>query len=65
MNKDTLLNISKYKEFLSKHDCPENLPDYDNEAYWDARYELEQQEIYDWYADWEQISPLFKEYITP
>lgn len=64
-NKDTLINISKYKEFLSAKRCPENLPDYDDEAYWDARYELEQQEVYDWYVDWSNIKELFQEYVNP
>lgn len=35
-----LASISKYKEFLAAKNCPENLPGYDDEAYWDARYEL-------------------------
>lgn len=37
-NNDTLAKISQYKDFLAKNNCPENLPDYDEEAYWDARY---------------------------
>ena len=53
MKKDHFAKINEFKEFLAKEGCPENLPDYDDEAYWDARYELEQQEIYDWYAEWE------------
>lgn len=30
LSRDTLLNISKYKEFLANKNCPENLPDYDD-----------------------------------
>jgi hypothetical protein len=35
-----LAKLSKYKQFLIEHGFPENLPDYDVESYWDARYEL-------------------------
>lgn len=41
------------------------MPDYDDEAYWDARYELEQQEVYDWYVDYSAIKNLFEEFVTP
>ena len=48
--KNQLTKLSLYKQFLIENNFPENLPDYDIESYWDARYELEQQEIYDWYV---------------
>lgn len=40
MDKEGLANISKYKKFLADNGCPENLPDYGDESYWDARFEL-------------------------
>jgi hypothetical protein len=36
--KDELAKLSKYKQFLIENGFPENLPDYDIESYWDARY---------------------------
>ena len=45
-NSDPLAKISLYKKFLTENNFPDHLPDYDNEAYWDARYEIEQQEVY-------------------
>lgn len=33
-----LAKLSKYKQFLVDNNFPENLPDYDVESYWDARY---------------------------
>ena len=64
-NEEALAALSKYKEFLAEHNCPENLPDYDEESYWDARFELEQQEAYDWYVEWRAFRELFLEFVTP
>jgi hypothetical protein len=58
-----LAKLSKYKQFLIEHGFPENLPDYDVESYWDARYELEQQEIYDWYVQPQLLKDLFMEFV--
>ena len=64
-NSDPLAKISLYKKFLTENNFPDHLPDYDNEAYWDARYEIEQQEVYEWYVDWKVLKNLFKEFVSP
>lgn len=61
--KDELAKLSKYKQFLISNGFPENLPEYDVESYWDARYELEQQEVYDWYVQPQVIKELFNEFV--
>lgn len=61
--KDELVKLSKYKQFLIANGFPENLPEYDVQSYWDARYELQQQEVYDWYVQPGVIKQLFGEFV--
>lgn len=62
---DQLPKVSVWRDFLNRLDFPENMPDYASQAYWEARYEMEDKEQNDWYVDYDVLRPYFLELIDP
>lgn len=62
---EQLPKVSVWRDFLNRLDFPENMPDYGSQAYWEARYEMEDKEQNDWYVDYDVLRPYFLELLDP